>query len=92
MTDFPNKLRLKEMAEEDIYFAKRDQELIRAMHERKLAQHLKIEKHKKKKKAGRLEDRYSTVTKKHWYELKKLKKHYRNLIDKALKLAKRKQG
>jgi len=92
MTDFPDKLRLKAMAEEDIYFAKRDRELIRAMHERKLAQHLKIEKHKKKKKAGRLENRYAVVTKEHWYELKMLKRHYRNLIDKALKLAKRKQG
>ena len=92
MTDFPNKLRLKEMAEEDIYFAKRDRELIRAMHERKLAKHLKIEKDKKKQKAERLEDRYATVTKEHWYELKKLQKHYRNLIDKALKLVKHKQG
>ena len=37
MNDYPDKLRLKEMAEEDIYFAKRDRELIAAMHERKLA-------------------------------------------------------
>ena len=37
MTDYPEKLRLKALAEEDIYFAKRDRELIRALHERKLA-------------------------------------------------------
>lgn len=92
MTDIPDKLRLKEMAEEDIYFAKRDQELIRAMHERKLAQHLNIEKNKKKKKAVRLEEKYAIVTAEHWYELKKLRKRYRKLIDKALKLVKRKQG
>ncbi|MGB5835147.1 MAG: putative molybdenum carrier protein [Thiohalocapsa sp.] len=35
MTDFPDKLRLKERAEEDIYFARRDRELIEAMHRRR---------------------------------------------------------
>ena len=34
MTDFSDKLRLKEMAEEDIYFARRDRELIEALHEK----------------------------------------------------------
>ena len=33
MTDFNGKMRLKEAAEEDIYFARRDRELIRALHE-----------------------------------------------------------
>ena len=92
MTDFPNKLRLKEMAEEDIYFAKRDRELIKAMHARKLAKHLKIEENRKKRKAEGLEDRYAIVTKEHWHKLKKLQKHYRNLIDKAFKLVKHKKG
>ena len=32
MTNFPDKLRLKERAEEDIYFARRDRELIAALH------------------------------------------------------------
>ena len=91
MSDFPNKLRLKEMAEEDIYFAKRDRELIRAMHERKLAKHLKIEKDKKRKKARRLENEYAIVTAEHRHEHKKLRDFYRNLIAKALKLAKRKK-
>jgi hypothetical protein len=90
MTNFPDKLRLKAMAEEDIYFAKRDRKLIRAMHERKLAKHLKIEKNKTKKKAERLEDKYAIATKEHWYEPRKLQKRYRHLIDKTLKLVKRK--
>ena len=90
MNSFPDKLRLKEMAEEDIYFAKRDRELIEALHERRLAEHLKIEKKKKIKKAEALEDRYAAVTVEHWYALKKLGKCYRSLIDKALKLVKRK--
>ncbi len=34
MTSFPDQLRLKERAEEDIYFARRDRELIEAMHRR----------------------------------------------------------
>jgi len=31
MSNFPAQLRLKEMAEEDIYFARRDRELIEAL-------------------------------------------------------------
>ncbi len=33
MSDFNDKLRLKEKAEEDMYFARRDRELIRQLHE-----------------------------------------------------------
>lgn len=36
MTKFPEKLRLKEIAEEDIYFARRDRELIQALHRKPL--------------------------------------------------------
>jgi hypothetical protein len=90
MSKFPDKLRLKAMAEEDIYFARRDRELIRAMHERKLAKHLKIDKKKKEKKAERLEDKYAIATTEHWHQLRKLQKCYRNLIARALKLVKRK--
>lgn len=87
MNDYPDKLRLKEMAEEDIYFAKRDRELIAAMHERKLAEHLKIEAKKPRKKAEVLEAKYASVTEKYRNKLKKLGKRYRSLIDKAWKLA-----
>ena len=38
MNSFSSKLKLKEMAEEDIYFAKRDQELIEALRKKKRAQ------------------------------------------------------
>jgi hypothetical protein len=37
MSHWTEKLRLKGMAEEDVYFAKRDRELIDAMHRRKAA-------------------------------------------------------
>jgi len=91
MPDFTDKMRLKEMAEEDIYFARRDRELIQAMHQRKLAQHLGVDsKKKKKKKAEALEDRYAVATVEHWHQLKKLAKCYRSLIEKASRLVKRK--
>ena len=35
MSEFPKIMNLKEMAEEDIYFARRDRELIDAMHRKK---------------------------------------------------------
>lgn len=39
MTTWTEKLRLKGMAEEDIYFAKRDRELIDAISKRRSARH-----------------------------------------------------
>jgi hypothetical protein len=91
MTDFPEKLRLKALAEEDIYFAKRDRELIKALHERKLAKHLKLGAKNKKKKAQALEDKYAAATAANGHKLRKLGKCYRSLINKALKLMKRKR-
>lgn len=38
MNDFVTKLRLKGMAEEDIWFARRDRELIASLREKRLAQ------------------------------------------------------
>lgn len=91
MNDFSDKLRLKEMAEEDIYFARRDRELIKAMHERKLAEHLKLEARKEKKKARDLEERYAAANAEHRREPWTLGRIYRNLIDKASKLIKTKR-
>ena len=89
MTKLPEKLRLKALAEEDIYFAKRDRELIKALHKRRLAKHLKIDKKKARKKAKRLQKAYAEVTENHGGRPKRLAKHYRGLIRKALKLANR---
>ena len=89
MTNLPDKLRLKALAEEDIYFAKRDRELIEALHRRRLAKHLKIDKKKSRKKAKLLQREYAEGTANHWKRPKKLAKFYRGLIRKALKLASR---
>jgi hypothetical protein len=40
MSDFVEKLRLKGMAEEDVYFAQRDRDLIEAMKHKRLANEL----------------------------------------------------
>ena len=41
MADFTDKMRLKEQAEEDIYFAKRDRERVKALREKRLAEQKK---------------------------------------------------
>ena len=89
MNDFATKLRLKEMAEEDIYFARRDRELIKAMHERRLAAHLQLDEDKKKK-AALLERKLATANAKHHRDPWKLGERYRSLIKKAWKLFDRK--
>ncbi len=38
MADITDKLRLKEQAEEDIYFAKRDRERVKALRDKRLAE------------------------------------------------------
>ncbi len=86
MTNWPDKLRLKALAEEDIYFAKRDRELIKALHKRRLAKHLKVDTKKAKKKAKRLQKAYADVTIGHKDRPKRLAKFYRGLIKKALRL------
>lgn len=40
MSDFDKKMRLREKAEEDRYFARRDRDLIRALHEQQSADHM----------------------------------------------------
>ena len=72
MGNFPEKLRLKEQAEEDIYFAKRDRELIEAMRKNKLAKTLELT-HKDQKKAARLlEQEYAKASKAYIKIIKKL--------------------
>lgn len=89
MTNLTEKLRLKALAEEDIYFAKRDRELIKALHERKLAKHLKIEKKKTKKKAKRLQKEFAAVTAQGRHRPRKLAEIYRKLIKKCRRLVAR---
>ncbi len=86
MTNFSDQLRLKEMAEEDIYFARRDRELIKALHEEKLAERLKADEYEKLEKAKELQQEYAQARSKHRLDMQTLAEHYRKLVARALHL------
>jgi len=65
MDHFAEKLRLREMAEEDIYFAKQDLELVKALHRKRLAKHAQCDGFSEKKKARDFEVRYAALTNGH---------------------------
>jgi len=84
MTKFPEKLRMKEQAEEDRYFAKRDLELIKAMHNKKLAKALSLKSKSQKRDARSIERDFKKVTKTYRKKPKKLLKAYEKLLNKVL--------
>jgi len=81
MGDFLDKLRLKEMADEDLYFAKKDKELIRALRKKKLAKLAQCEIPDGKKHAETFEKRFEKITQKHKKRPRKLLRRYRELLD-----------
>jgi hypothetical protein len=81
MGDFLDKLRLKGMADEDLYFAKKDKELIRALRKKKLAKLAQCEIPDSKKHAETFEKRFEKITEKHKKRPRKLLRRYRELID-----------
>jgi hypothetical protein len=80
MKDFIEKLRLKGMAEEDVYFAKKDLELMKALQKKKLAKLAKCSGNAEKKQAEAFEERFEALSDKHKKEPLKLLKHYRALL------------
>jgi len=82
MADFSTKMALKEMAEEDIYFAERDRELIEALHRQRLQDVVKCV---KEKSAGRFETQFREVTDRHKKNPKRLAKAYRKLLSRIRK-------
>ena len=89
MTDFPDKLRLKELAEEDIYFAKRDRELIRALREKRLAESPHCRSEKDKKLARGFQKEFLKISRKHRGRRRKRLDAYRRLIEKIMKICSR---
>ncbi len=89
MTQFPDKLRLKELAEEDIYFAKRDRELIQALREKRLAESAHCPSKKDKKRARSFEKQFQKITDRHRDKRRKRFKAYRQLIEKIVKACSR---
>jgi|GEM_PF-6375532 len=84
MSKFVEKLRLKELAEEDIYFARRDQELIQALHDKCLAEAIAAETRKNRKLARAFEKQYRKVNRACGKEPLMLIRAIRRLVDKIL--------
>jgi flagellar motor switch protein FliM len=82
MANLTDKLKLKELAEENIYFAKRDRELIEALHEKDLAKTLGTKGRKDRKLARSFERKFKKVTKAHKKRPRKLSRAYHKLIRK----------
>ena len=89
MTNFVEKMRLHEMAEEDIYFHERDLQLIEALHRRQL--HAVADCHSDDEQAGRaqaFEDRFEALTIEHRDTRDVLLRSYRALLDDIAKVCK----
>ena len=84
MSRFVETLRLKELAEEDIYFAKRDQELIQALHRKRLAEAVAADTSEDKKLARSFEKRYRKINRSCRKKPLKLIRALRRLVDKIL--------
>ena len=84
MSKFVESLRLKELAEEDIYFARRDQELIQALHNQRLAEAVAAATRKKRKLARTFEKQYRKVNRACRKEPLMLIRAIRRLVDRIL--------
>ena len=84
MSNFVDKLTLKEMAEEDIYFAKRDRELIEALHKKKLQKFVQCKRDKGKELAKKYEKRFEKIAGMHKRKPKRLARACRDLVDEIL--------
>ncbi len=89
MTHFTEKLRLREMADEDIYFARHDVELIEALHQKRLAELANCDSSGDKQMAKVFEDRFEVLTEKHKDQPSNLLHSYRSLLDDIKKVCKK---
>ncbi len=85
MTDFSEKLRLKELAEEDMYFAQRDRELIQALREKRLSASDQCSSEKDRKRARSFEKKFDAISSRFKNKKRKRFNAYRALIEKIRK-------
>lgn len=83
MSDFEKKLHLKEMAEEDIYFARRDRELIEALRRKRLAKEVDCSSSDGQVRV--YQKKFRKITRKHAEKPKRMRKAIRKLIRKIRK-------
>jgi transcription initiation factor IIE alpha subunit len=84
MSKLVETLRLKEIAEEDIYFARRDQELIQALHNQRLAEAVAAATRKNRRLARTFEKQYRKVNRACRKEPLMLIRAIRRLLDRIL--------
>lgn len=84
MSNFIDTLKVKGKADEDIYFAKRDRELIEALRNKRLGKVVKCEDDAEKKVAKKYEKRFHKITSKHKKKPKKLLKACKELVAEIL--------
>jgi hypothetical protein len=89
MVDFVEKLRLKESADEDLYFAKHDVELIEALHEKRLGKLAKC--NGEKGQAKEFEKRFKAISAKNKRKPRRLLRAYRALLDEIKDVCKRRR-
>ena len=85
LSDFDKKIGLKEKAEEDMFFAKRDRELIRALHEKQSVQHPKSSAEEKENKSAELQEDATVEIRARWYDPGTIARYLRKLTTKALR-------
>ena len=84
MSDFIDTLKVKGKAEEDIYFAKRDRELIEALRNKRLRKVVKCEDDAEKEIAKEYEKRFDKLASKHKKKPRKLLKACKSLVAEIL--------
>jgi hypothetical protein len=92
MTDFVEKLHLKEAAEEDLYFARRDRELLKALHEKRLAQEVECPEDGDSCSPERFERRFQEVSAENHEQPHKLASAYRALLGEIRRLCRVRRG
>ena len=90
MSDFVDNLRLKEAADEDIYFAKRDVELIEALRKKKLSKLAKCDGGERKR-AKDFEKRFKSLADKHKRKPRRLMRAIHALLDEIKEACKRRR-
>lgn len=92
MLSLSERLTLKGKAEEDIYFAKRDRELIEALHKKKLHKVVQCKNDRDKKLTKQYEKRFAKITDKHKNKPKRLARACKDLIVEIVNRCSRRHG
>lgn len=89
MSKFSERLRARGRVEEDLYFVKRDRELLEAMKRDELAKALDLKGKKEKKSCDDIEDDFDRVSKQFRNKHGKLARAYHELLKRAHNLLKK---